>query len=373
MSALVVFASLLLVSSDRTKLVRRGIAAEKESRSLFLEAGDASESLRCEEELRMLKKGIQESCEEDRKEFQLPQLQLNPDNTHNINKYYHTNWITRESFPRPKHADPWLFLQPAESQLLPALAIAGASALTVFMFGLAAKRFSGSGWRLKFCISIIHVALQSPGRANGDSPLPAVCGEERRLLLAIARSRRGWIVAAGATQIHACKDADCKRCHRSCWSLSRLASLRFERCCACARRRLPSHRPEPPFAPRCRQTQGTEGSVPWSPETGLLGFSACGASCGAPVSKHSPWSLRRWIPAIIASLLLNLEAGFPGCLRDPGLPGEILDDIVLLGQAHLGLFRCSREPRMTDIACHFIQDLGLGCRMLLTVVLPETS
>jgi len=88
MSALVVFASLLLVSSDRTKLVRRGIAgkesrslfteadeasesfgiaAEKESRSLFLEAGDASESLRCEEELRMLKKGIQESCEEDQR------------------------------------------------------------------------------------------------------------------------------------------------------------------------------------------------------------------------------------------------------------------------------------------------------------------
>ncbi|CAE7828450.1 esiB [Symbiodinium sp. CCMP2592] len=64
---LVVFTSLQMVSGDRTILGRRGIAAEKESRSLFLEAGDASESLRCEEELGMLKKGIQESCEEDQR------------------------------------------------------------------------------------------------------------------------------------------------------------------------------------------------------------------------------------------------------------------------------------------------------------------
>ncbi|CAE7210909.1 esiB, partial [Symbiodinium microadriaticum] len=66
MSVFVVFTSLLLVSSDRSILTRRGLA-EKESRSLFLEAGDASESLRCEEELRRLKSGIQESCEEDQR------------------------------------------------------------------------------------------------------------------------------------------------------------------------------------------------------------------------------------------------------------------------------------------------------------------
>eukprot|EP00439_Symbiodinium_sp_Y106_P075314 s641_g14.t2 len=299
MSALVVFASLLLVSSDRTKLVRRGIAAEKESRSLFLEAGDASESLRCEEELRMLKKGIQE----------IPAVAGLGHRRCICFDSIHV-WAGREALQR-------LWME-VTRLCQPSVARSGACCLPLPGAGV------GGLWLLEplksMPVGILKALAQGVVCLLIVLSLPLLPGAARprgrSFSLAVCQSSQDWG-----------------------WGLA--------------------HRPE--------------GSVPWSPETGLLGFSACGASCGAPVSKHSPWSLRRWIPAIIASLLLNLEAGFPGCLRDPGLPGEILDDIVLLGQAHLGLFRCSREPRMTDIACHFIQDLGLGCRMLLTVVLPETS
>eukprot|EP00439_Symbiodinium_sp_Y106_P080882 s589_g19.t2 len=68
MRAMVIFSSLLLLAgSHRIIGGRRGIA-QTASRGSMPEAGEAPDSLRCEEELRILKKEIQESCEKDQRD-----------------------------------------------------------------------------------------------------------------------------------------------------------------------------------------------------------------------------------------------------------------------------------------------------------------